>query len=143
MSDRRQPRLIFGLMRAQRAIRRWIDARAADTPISAAGAGVLFHLARDTPSRVTDIAAALDASPAATTGLIHRLETAGIVTKTPDPTDARSTLVDLTDHGRTLLPAAKRILAELNAHVTEGFTVDELATVERWLEQASRLRPGR
>ncbi|QNO37635.1 MarR family transcriptional regulator [Protaetiibacter sp. SSC-01] len=131
------PRLVFGLMRAERGVRRWIDARAGHAAVGAAGAGVLFHLARHEPSTVTDVARALEASPAGATGLLNRLAASGVIEKSTDPDDARVVRVRLTDAGRALLPEAAAALADLNAALTAGFTPAELEVVDRWLAQAA------
>ncbi|MGY1811603.1 MarR family winged helix-turn-helix transcriptional regulator [Blastococcus sp. SYSU D00820] len=127
------PRLVFGLMAAERSVRRWIDAQAGGTGIGAAGAGVLFHLAASGPALVGELAAALSASPAGTSGLVNRLAAAGLVEKTPEPQDARAVRVGLTEAGREAVRTARAVLDELNARLTDGFTPADLDTVGRWL----------
>jgi DNA-binding MarR family transcriptional regulator len=41
--------------------------------------------------------------------------------------------LQLTDKGRAAREAAKAGLDGINAHLTEGFTDDEIAVVARWL----------
>ncbi|WP_229071198.1 MarR family winged helix-turn-helix transcriptional regulator [Actinoplanes sp. DH11] len=135
------PRLVFEMMTAERAVRRWIDARAGGTGIGAAGAGVLFHLAAHDNALVGDVTAALCASPSGMSGLISRLEKSGFVTKSPDETDARAVRLSLTPLGREAATTAKAVVRDLNAHLTEDFTPDELAVVARWLARASTLHP--
>ena len=62
---------------------------------------------------------------------IDRLQVAGLVLRSPHPTDGRTTLIELTPEGRTL---AKRATAVLNAEVfgRSGFAeqdVDELIRI--------------
>lgn len=136
------PRLVLELMQAERSIRRWIDARAHGSGVSAAGAGVLFHLAVHDHALVGDVTAALSASASGTSGLLNRLTSAGLVRKSPDPADARAVRLSLTPHGRQTAAAARSVVGELNAHLTDGFTPSELQTVSRWLSHAaSTLRP--
>lgn len=130
-------RLVFGLMSAERSVRRWIDSRTDHSPVGAAGAGVLFFLANREEAPVKDIARALNASPAAATGLLNRLEAAGVIRKTPDATDTRAVRVSLTEAGRDLLPEARAVLGEINGVLSDGFTAGELETVERWLSHVS------
>ncbi|MEU4420777.1 MarR family winged helix-turn-helix transcriptional regulator [Actinoplanes sp. NPDC024001] len=139
MSD---PRLVFDLMSAERSIRRWIDARAGGTGIGAAGAGVLFHLAAHDNALVGDVTAALGASASGVSGLISRLEKGGFVTKTPDPVDARAVRLSLTPLGREAVGTARTVVRDLNAHLTEGFTAEELRTVARWLQHTAAIQDG-
>jgi DNA-binding MarR family transcriptional regulator len=54
------------------------------------------------PLRLCVLATALRVSPPSTTQLVARLERDGLVLRSMDPADARGTLVDITDAGRTL-----------------------------------------
>lgn len=56
-----------------------------------------------TPTR---LASALMLSPAGVTNRLDRLEAAGLVARRPDPDDRRSSIVVLTDEGRSLVDAA-------------------------------------
>lgn len=58
--------------------------------------------------------ARLQVHPTSITNVVDRLESAGLVRRRPHPTDRRTTLVAITDEGRTLSLAATE---ELNAHV--------------------------
>ncbi|GAA1856307.1 hypothetical protein GCM10009836_40610 [Pseudonocardia ailaonensis] len=106
---------------------------------------VLDELVREGPRRVTELAALERASQPGMTGIVGRLQAAGLVGRAPDPTDGRATLVAPTNAGRryirerhaqravmvadriTTLPAddrralldATRALAALT-HTTEG-----------------------
>jgi DNA-binding MarR family transcriptional regulator len=132
-------RLVFALMSAERSIRRWIDARAGDSGIGAAGAGVLFHLAKHDRALVGDVTAALGASASGMSGLITRLEKGGFVAKSPDPADARAIRLSLTPAGREAVAAARIVVHDLNAHLTDGFTEAELRIVTRWLTHAATI----
>ncbi|WP_433795138.1 MarR family winged helix-turn-helix transcriptional regulator [Actinoplanes sp. CA-252034] len=126
-------RLVFEMMIAERAVRRWIDARSGDSGLGAAGAGVLFHLAGNDNALVGDVSAALCASPSGISGLVSRLEKAGFLVKAPDAADARAVRLRLTPAGREAVAAAKGVVKELNAEISDGFTDAELAVVARWL----------
>ncbi|MEV6300048.1 MarR family winged helix-turn-helix transcriptional regulator [Actinoplanes sp. NPDC051861] len=132
-------RLVFALLSAERSIRRWIDARAGDSGIGAAGAGVLFHLAAHDDALVGDVTAALGASASGVSGLISRLEKGGFVVKSPDPADARAVRLRLTPLGHEAVATARVVVRDLNAHLTDGFTEEELRTVERWLVHAGTI----
>ncbi len=59
----------------------------------------LDRLIRQGPQRVTDLVAAERISQPGMTGLIGRMEEAGLVTRGPDPRDGRATLVTATEAG--------------------------------------------
>src|SRR5919197_3141058 len=64
----------------------------------------VLALLRDTGARrVTDLAAAEAVAQPTMTTLVGRLERQGLVTRGPDPSDARAVLVALTDDGREAL----------------------------------------
>ncbi|MBO3741257.1 MarR family winged helix-turn-helix transcriptional regulator [Actinoplanes flavus] len=131
-------RLVFDLLTAERSVRRWIDARSGDSGIGAAGAGVLFHLAAHGDALIGDVGAALGASPSGVSGLVSRLEKGGFVAKAPDAGDARAVRLTLTPLGRQAVGAAREVVAELNAELTDGFTAAELDVVARWLGRTTQ-----
>lgn len=143
MSERRPPRLMFQVLVVERALRRWIDAHDQGTKITAAGAGVLFHLAANDRALISEVALALDASVSGTSGLVTRLERAGLLRKVADPDDARAVRLSLTERGREGVDVALGSVAELNTQIIEGFSADELETVSRWLSHVTAtLRAG-
>lgn len=135
----RRPRLVLQLFSAERSVRRWIDTRAGRGNVGAAGAGVLFHLVRNDGAPVGEIARELNSSVSGASGLIDRLVKAGLVVKETDPDDRRGVRVRITDDGRMAAADAGEVLAELNRHLTAGFTADELRTVSRWFGHVQQL----
>jgi DNA-binding MarR family transcriptional regulator len=68
---------------------------------------------RDRPdSRVGDLAAAFVIGVGATSKGINRLESSGWVRRVRDPADGRSSFLELTDAGRTLVDAAEHTFTE-------------------------------
>lgn len=137
------PRLIHGLLTAERALKRIIDARSAELPgehrVGAAGAGVLFAIPPGGHASAKDIARAIGASPAGTSGLLNRMEAAGLLRREPEPADARAVRVTLTSSGESARAHARGVLNELNPRLEQGFTDYELAVVARWLDHVRRL----
>src|SRR5689334_18464675 len=86
--------------RLVRAVRRAVD--------SPAGVRVLSLLDELGPQGVSALAAADRCSQPTMTGTVNALLERGMVTKSPHPDDARSTLVDLTDAGRAELARLRR-----------------------------------
>jgi DNA-binding MarR family transcriptional regulator len=67
--------------------------------LSRTAAGTLSVLDRQGPQRVTTLAEREFVSQPAMTGLVQRLETTGLVSREPDPADARATIITITDAG--------------------------------------------
>ena len=133
--------LFARLTRAHDAASRVIDATLDRYGLKRGEFDVLASLRRAAaPFRLSpgDLARAMVLSPAATTHRIQRLEERGLVVRTPDPTDGRYGVVELTAAGRRLVDTAvtdhvatlDRLLAELPAADRPRFTA-MLAAVER------------
>ena len=63
--------------------------------------------------------------------MLARMERDGLIRRTPDPTDGRSSLVSLTDAARERLPAARQALEEGREVVLAGFSAEEVQTLLR------------
>lgn len=68
------------------------------------------------------ISTVLRVPPATVTNVIDRLEADGLVRRVPHPTDARTTLAEITDSGRV---AAGEATAELNEEVYRPLALDD------------------
>jgi DNA-binding MarR family transcriptional regulator len=133
--------LFARLTRAHLAASRAIDATLDRHGLKRGEFDVLASLRRAAaPFRLSpgDLARAMVLSPAATTHRIQRLEERGLVARTPDPSDGRFGVVELTEAGRRLVDAAvtdhvanlDRLLADLPEAERVRFTA-MLASVER------------
>ncbi|MEV4557728.1 MarR family transcriptional regulator [Kitasatospora sp. NPDC049285] len=72
---------------------------------------VLSGLARTGPCNAADLGREVDLDRTTVTRRADRLEQAGLLSREPDPADGRSTLLCLTDDGRTVIAATRRRLA--------------------------------
>ncbi|PIB90457.1 MarR family winged helix-turn-helix transcriptional regulator [Caulobacter sp. FWC2] len=134
MSVSADRRLIFLLNAGHRRVQRWIEGKmAAKGGLTAAQSGVLFYLGEQDGALIGEAADALDLAPSAMTGLIDRMTRAELVERQADPKDGRAMRLHLTDKGRAARQAAKAGLNGVNAHLTEGFTDEEIGVVARWL----------
>ena len=91
----------------------------------------LLSFARKGSLPMKKASALLQVHPTSITNAVDRLERAGLVARSPHPTDGRTTLIELTGEGRSL---AKRSTAALNNEVFSdpGFSpgdVDELIRI--------------
>jgi DNA-binding MarR family transcriptional regulator len=75
---------------------------------------MLLYFSRKASLPMTIIHGRLQVHPTSVTNAVDRLETAGLVRRTPHPEDRRSTIVELLPAGRDLAEAAT---ADLNAEV--------------------------
>jgi MarR family transcriptional regulator for hemolysin len=57
--------------------------------------------------------------------MLSRMERDGLITRKPDPTDGRSSLISLTADARTRLPEACSVLFNGNKDAMKGFSDDE------------------
>ena len=126
-------RLVFLLNVAQRRLQRWVAARTDKDGVTATQAGLLFILGQHDGALMGEAGAALDLGPPGISGLVDRMTAAGLIQRRADPDDGRAWRLWLTPVGRAALAASKAGLAEINAHLAEGFTDAEIDVVARWL----------
>ena len=138
MSGHPPPRLVFLTLEAERRLRRWISRRGSRRGISAAAAGVLFHVAAAPETTTGEVASAIHGSAAGTSGLLARMEQAGLITRSLDPADRRTIRVALAPAGEDAMADIREAITDLNNLITDGFTAEELETVARWLRHVSR-----
>jgi DNA-binding MarR family transcriptional regulator len=91
----------------------------------------LLSFARNGALPMNRASALLQVHPTSVTNAVDRLQDAGLVMRSPHPTDGRTTLIELTPDGRAL---AKRATAVLNSEVfgQSGFgdqDVDQLIRI--------------
>ena len=111
-------------MQSNRLVRQTSDRRYGLGPL-------LVQLARSGALPMNKASALLQVHPTSVTNAVDRLQDAGLVVRSPHPTDGRTTLIELTAEGRTL---AKSATAALNTEVfgQSGFAsqdVDQLIRI--------------
>ncbi len=144
MSTPPERRLFFLLSAGERRVQRWIEAElAAAGGLTAAQAGLLFFLGREGGPLIGEAAEALDVAPSAMTGLVDRMERAGLVERRADPDDGRAQRLYPTDRGREARAFALDGLDQINARLTEGFDEAEVDVVARWLASLQTRFPRR
>lgn len=124
-------RLIFLLSLANRRVQQRSSEQEHGT--TAAQAGVLFLLGAKNGALIGEVARALRVGPSGLSGLVDRMEAAGLVRRAPDGKDGRAVRLALTDQGWAAREVAKKRAATANALLAEGFSEDELDIVARWL----------
>ena len=127
-------RLRLAVARTARRLRQ--EAGTGLTPTALAALGSIERHGPLTPS---DLAARERVQRPTVTGVLARLEEAGLVTRTPDPADRRSALVALTPAGAELLAEARTRKDAFLAHRLERLDAADRATLERAAELLERL----
>lgn len=108
-----------------------------------AQATVLGRLDRHGPMGVSDLAAAERVRPQSMAQTVADLETAGMVTRRPDPDDGRRALVELTPDGLSTLRADRRDRdGWLARAIAEDLDAADQATLRRSVELLRRLADG-
>lgn len=128
------------LFRAQVAVLRQLNAEFPTSEISFTEYDVLFNLSRanDRRLRIRDLIPHLLLSQPSVSRLIDRLAQRGLVEKLPDATDARGTIVALTDSGYELFKRVAVTHADAIARrVGSRLSADELVQLT---ELCRRLR---
>lgn len=119
---------------AARRLHRDADARLrTEATVSASQAAVLFLLLRRGERRMGAIGEVLALGAPAVTGLVSRMEKAGLVARKPDPNDKRGAVVALTEAGREAGERADAVLREFNAEIAERIGEDEANIVHEAL----------
>src|SRR5436305_10873712 len=120
-----------------------------DTGLSLRFYDVLVHL-EETPDglRMNELAERILYSKSGFTGVVDRLEEAGLVQRVRPENDRRSILVVLTDQGRTTMEQARRHQRHaIEQHFSQHLSDSDIKALTRALEKLSAharpLRPGR
>jgi DNA-binding MarR family transcriptional regulator len=124
---------LYAAMSMMRLLRQEI---ASTLSLTAAEYSVLlavWYLERGKEMTVRAIADHLHVAAAYVTSEINRLVEKGLLAKKPDRLDRRAVGVGLTKSGRDLLAALEPMLREINRPLFTGLSVQDLATVHRFL----------
>ena len=87
------------------------------------------------------LAAASGCEPPTITGSVRKLESAELVVRRPSPTDGRATIVELSDRGRSLMPALEAAWCELAERTLSGLSSDRDRVTAVLGEMATGLDP--
>lgn len=101
---------------------------------------VLRSIERHGPQTTSGLAATELVRPQSMAHTVQQLDRAGFITRHPDPTDGRQTLIDLSDVGRAALDEQRREFAGwLAAAMQDHLTADERATLAEAVGLLGRL----
>jgi DNA-binding MarR family transcriptional regulator len=101
---------------------------------------VLGRLDRDGPQSTVQLAAAERVRPQSMGQTLAELESQGLISRRPDETDGRRTLLELTARGRQVLADdRKRREGWLTDALDDGFSADERELLNRAVSLLARL----
>jgi len=78
------------------------------------------------PSRVGELRRVFGYQPSTLTSMLDRLESEGLVTRSTDPGDRRSFLIEATPEGRRIGRRARRAVEEFESEILEGIDAKDL-----------------
>lgn len=133
----------YQLGHAARRWRRALDEALASEDLTEAMWRPLVHLARlGDGARQNDLARSLGIEGPSLVRLLDRLEAAGLVARSEDPTDRRAKALRLTPEGAALTDRLQATVRTVCAELTEGVSPAELeaclSVFARMAEQADR-----
>lgn len=103
---------------------------------------VLITLEQGGPMRMGELARIENVSAPSITGIVGRLEERRLAARIPDPADARSTLVQVTDEARRVMADARRQSSIFLAERLGRLDLAERATLAEAVPLLSRLIDG-
>lgn len=130
--------VLLQVFRTSHAVGGLMQHAVAGTGVSADEWAVLSVIGLRRSASPSELADVLRVPPTSVSRYVARLTQAGLVRRGPNPSDGRSSLLELTEDGRekveTIAPRFRGIVAELRAHVA----VDEIETALLDLERAAK-----
>lgn len=128
-------RLIYLISMAQLALRTRINTLFADAGlrVTLPQATVLFLLAEKDCRMMSELGRIIGVDNSAMTGLIDRLEKAGLVRREAKQEDRRALLIRITPEGRNEAGKAAKIIHVVNGNIREGFEAGQIEALKEVL----------
>jgi DNA-binding MarR family transcriptional regulator len=117
------------------AVRKAFGRRAASVGVTGAQWKVMLKLTLRPGLRQTELADMLDIEPITLSRIIDRLEEAGLVERSADPTDRRAWRLHVTAKARPVVEKLQAIADEMTAEAFAGIPRKDVDTVRRVLAQ--------
>ena len=117
------------------ALRKAFGRRVASIGVTGAQWKVLFKLTLKPGLRQTDLADLLDIEPITLTRIIDRLQEAGLVERTPDPTDRRAWRLHVTEKAQPVVEKLRAIANEMTAEAFAGIDPKDIDVTRTVLAQ--------
>jgi DNA-binding MarR family transcriptional regulator len=128
--------LIYQLFRTAHYVGRAFYHIARAHGLSRTSGPILAHLSHEREGvTATELRRCVGVTAASMSHILADMERAQLITRTPNPHDARSMLVHLTDQGRVLMKAFPAMVAEIEARAFEDFSAAERDQLKVLLER--------
>jgi DNA-binding MarR family transcriptional regulator len=127
-------RLYFLLHRAHHGVRRHASTATLEhLGVTPSQLSALHYIAAHDGCTMTDVANVLDLNKSGVSGLVQRMERAGLLRREANPVDGRGSLLFMTAKAHDVRARAVPLLRRLNAELTRGFDATEIDIVLRFL----------
>lgn len=123
--------------RSSRLFSRWAEGRFRRLGLAMAQVPVLGALKDGGSMTQKELARLAQIEQPTMAQLLARMERDGLLRRTPDPGDRRSSLLSLTPAAVKKLPAAREVLTQGSTVALQGFTDREVATLSRLLKRVA------
>lgn len=121
--------------RSARLMTRWGEERFHALGLAIAQMPVLVALKGGASLTQKELAALAQVEQPTMTHLLARMERDGLIRRSPNPDDKRSSLISLTPSALEKLPAAREVLLEGGKIALQGFTDQEVETLSQLLRR--------
>ena len=140
-------RLIYQIFMAQQRLRTYIAGvlTKAGAKVTLVQAGILFLLEKEDGQTMTVLSQALAVENPTLTGLIDRLEKAGLVRRQASPKDRRAIKIYLTPGGLEEAKKVKPLIRKINQEIKSEFSSEGLIQFQGVLKGLARKfeKPGK
>lgn len=96
---------------------------------------VLFVLFEEDRLPMKEVASRIELAASTLSGMVRRMESAGLVRRVQNENDGRSALLELTPLARSLEPKCQELTSRLEEHLCAEFTPAERAALSRLLRR--------
>jgi MarR family transcriptional regulator, transcriptional regulator for hemolysin len=117
---------------------RWTEERLQPLGLSTGQIPVLYLLRDGAAVTQKELARLVRIEQPTMAQLLSRMERDGLIRRTDNPDDKRSSLISLTPLASEKLPLARKVLSEGNREGLKGFTDREITTLSKLLLRAVR-----
>lgn len=125
--------LLFEINETARVLRRAFDQRAARVGVTRPQWRVLAWLKREPGLRQVELADRLDMEPITLCRIVDRLEEAGLVERSADPSDRRAWLLNLTAKADPIVSQLKELAREMARDAMAGIDEPQLRVLQQEL----------
>ena len=132
---KKDDRLIYLISMARLALRTRINTLFADAGlrVTLPQATVLFLLREKDCRKMSELGRVIGVDNSAMTGLVDRLEKAGLVRREAKRDDRRALLIRITPEGREKAVKAAKIIHGINERIQEGYDADQIEALKEVL----------